>query len=192
MKKASVFVSLASILLFSCYDSTSDFSRVILFISPPADVTKIHVGAFLGVESQATLIMKETYNPTGMIPMIIPSGKLVSFAIWAESSSTAPVLFYYGSSVPVIMEGQDFALVPMELNRITEASLDFHYIGAAQNYSWNAVPGALRYEIFNSDGYFEYGTTANFYHYSFNQQKYIFVLSDVFGTVSPQYARTDW
>ncbi|MCU0849225.1 MAG: hypothetical protein MUD12_15190 [Spirochaetes bacterium] len=141
---------MAVFLSLSCYDGASDFSRVLLLTgNMPADTTRLHVGVFLLFVSPETLITEADFTPSTAIPMIIPSGTLVTFSIWAEglNGGRTEILTHAGVSLPVILNGQALTPVALELANITGSPLGPFADSRTFIVSWNAIPGATGYEL---------------------------------------------
>ena len=134
----------------SCYDGASDFSRVLLLTgNMPADTTRLHVGVFFLFVSPSTLITEGDFTPSTAIPMIIPSGTLVAFSIWAEglNGGRTEMLTHAGVSLPVILNGQALTPVALELANITNSPLAPAADSRTFEVTWNGIPGATGYEL---------------------------------------------
>jgi len=160
MKKALVGFLLICMSLFSCYDSTANFARVLLLIGgAPSNTTKLHVSAYAGFVSDATLIMSQSYEPTSIIALIIPNAKILTFVVWVEEhkfGTSDYVIGHAGVSFPVIITGEGFATVGMEMQKISStappetdatAYFNINYNGQTKDVVWTGVPGANRYEL---------------------------------------------
>ncbi|MCU0849222.1 MAG: hypothetical protein MUD12_15175 [Spirochaetes bacterium] len=152
MKKALVGILIIGMSLFSCYDSTSDFSRVILLIQAPptggpVTITRLHVGLFAGVVSSATLISKAEFTPNTVITLIIPNTRIATFMVWGTDDTN--VASHYGVSLPIVLTGQEFTAVPLSMNSIPDTIFNLAWSGADNSMNWSAVgiPTADYYEL---------------------------------------------
>ncbi|MCU0849221.1 MAG: hypothetical protein MUD12_15170 [Spirochaetes bacterium] len=162
MKKALVGALLIGMSLFSCYDSTANFARVLLLIGgAPSNTTKLHVAAYAGFVSDATLIMTQSYEPTSIIALIIPNARILTFVVWVEETvlgTQNTVAGHVGVSFPVIISGEGFATVAMEMQKISSTTMpppnnnanaffNINYTAQTGDVVWTGVPGANKYEL---------------------------------------------
>ncbi|MCU0849223.1 MAG: hypothetical protein MUD12_15180 [Spirochaetes bacterium] len=160
MKKALTSVLLIGMSLFSCYDSNGDFTRVMLLIQTPptANISTLHVGAYLGAVSPSTLISKSSFPTSSIITMIIPNNQIIVFGVFAEELLNGttwpsptfppyPAITYYGYSIPVIMQGQPFGAVSLDMNPITVNPPFVTYNTDTFLCTWSPLPLSDYYEL---------------------------------------------
>jgi len=190
MKKALVGILLIGTSLFSCYDSTGGFARVLLMPGdiPPGTV-RIHVGVFAVFVSPSTLLAKQTFTPSSVLPMVIPAGQLIVFCIWGDRSVQGNMFesTHFGQSIPVMLNGDVITSVPMIMQQFTPAAFNFSYNTTDQFYYWNYIPGATSYKLITAQGQTVYNNSVNiFYSPTDDNGMLIKACSSIFNNVCSQ------
>ncbi|MCU0849220.1 MAG: hypothetical protein MUD12_15165 [Spirochaetes bacterium] len=211
MKKALVGALLIGMSLFSCYDSTANFARVMLLIgNPPANTTKLHVAAYAGFVSDATLIMSQVYDPVSIITLVIPNARILTFVIWVEEYGSVgaqpprSLITHAGISLPVLINGEGLSAVAMQIQKISDitsatadAYFNLNYNGQTGNAVWTGVPGATYYYIqYTPVQPWEYmtSTTMNFLHTGTapTDPWRVKACSSAFGDVCTDFGNDSW
>ena len=146
MKKVVLALFLSGVSVFGCYDSTSQFARVTLLIGDTSSysIDRIYIAAFAGVPSPSTVILNVNFEPTSFVTLIIPNAGIIHFTIWGYNSRAGAT--YYGTSFPLILNGQDVAAVGIQMMPFTSA-FNLQYNATTHTDSWNYIYGATQYEL---------------------------------------------
>jgi len=107
---------------------------------------------------------------------VIPGNQILIFVVWAGETIPGPLPYeaatYIGYSPPIIMQGQDFAVVPLSMNLIQTgyfgpppSTMNFQVINGQNDAVWSLVPSADYYEVYDGFGSLIYqgpGTSCHF------------------------------
>jgi hypothetical protein len=168
MKKVVLALFLSGVAVFGCYDSTSQFTRVMLFVGQPAaTVDTLHIAVFAIAPTPETVIMKTSVPASSLVPLVIPSTGIMYITVWGVYTGRGgPYATHYGASVPIILNGQDFTAIPMEMIEFKNAFNEI-YNTTTYDERWNYIYGATSYElrINGTTGTYYYPGGNNFYNY---------------------------
>jgi hypothetical protein len=152
------------LILFSCFEYNSTSRQLLQILNAgPSDIARVHVGVYDGVVSLETELLRETYESGSQFPLEAPPGNNRIFLIYAEGYSGNAK--YYGVTPPLTIDENDNPPIVIRMLKFSAAST-FNGINLGANQSWNAIPGALLYDVIIGGIHYAYTPNTSFLYAS--------------------------
>lgn len=179
-RHVKAMILLLPFVMFSCFyftESSSSRQTLKILLISPSDVVRMHVGVYEGIVTYETELYRETVEGNILPSLQAPPGLNRIFLLYAEGSSGRAN--YYGVTPPLTIQKGDTLSITVKMQKFSDAPT-FNFVNLGATQTWNAIPGALVYDVLSSGIHFDY-TSNNFYSYASLPSPSVRIYSSIFG-----------